>query len=125
MHKLLHYGMAAFYIIAGLNHFVMPDFYYGLIPDYLLFPKMINSVAGICEVVLGAALLVPNLRKPAAWGIVVMLLAFIPAHVYFIEIGSCVGEGLCVPEWVSWVRLLLIHPALILWAIKVARIRYR
>jgi uncharacterized membrane protein len=117
--------MAAFYIIAGLNHFAMPDFYYGLIPEYLVFPKVINSLAGLTEVVLGSALMLPKLRKAAAWGVVLMLLAFIPAHSYFIEIGSCIGEGLCVPEWISWLRLLLIHPLLILWAVKVARINYQ
>lgn len=124
MRKVLHYGMAAFYILAGINHFVMPEFYYGLIPHYLGFPEILNGLAGLAEIVLGSALFIPKLRKTAAWGVVLMLVAFIPAHVYFIDIGSCVGESLCVPEWISWLRLLVIHPLLILWAIKVARINY-
>lgn len=124
MRKILHYSLSVFYILAGLNHFIMPDFYNGLVPDYLEFPEMINSLAGIAELVLGFSLLIPSLRKPAAWGIVLMLLAFIPSHIYFIEIGSCVDQGLCVPSWIAWVRLLVIHPLLILWAVKVAKIRY-
>ena len=125
MHSLLRYGMAAFYIVAGLNHFIMPEFYYGLIPEYLGSLKLINAVAGLAELILGSALLVPKFTRMAAWGVVLMLLAFIPAHVYFIEIGSCVGEGLCVPEWVSWMRLVVIHPLLILWAIAVSRVHRR
>ena len=124
MNKLLHYGMVAFYIIAGVNHFIMPDFYHGLIPDYLAFPKLINVLAGLAEIGLGLALMIPKLSKAAAWGVVILLLAFVPAHIYFIEIGSCIGESLCVAEWVSWIRLLVIHPLLILWAIKVSRINY-
>ena len=45
-----------------------------------------------------------------------MLIAFIPSHIWFIEIGSCVEGGLCVDEWISWLRLLIIHPVLIYWA---------
>jgi uncharacterized membrane protein len=116
--------MVVFYVLAGLNHFIMPDFYYGLIPEYLLFPKMINGLAGIVEITLGLALTFPSLRKSASWGIILMLIAFIPSHIYFIKIGSCVGQGLCVPPWVAWVRLLVIHPLLIFWAFIVSRMKY-
>lgn len=68
---------------------------------------------------LGFGLLFPKLRDLAAWGIIVLLLLFIPSHVYFIQIGSCVEDGLCVPSWVAWVRLLIIHPLLVLWAYQV------
>ncbi|WP_250630105.1 DoxX family protein [Rhodoflexus caldus] len=108
--------LAAFFALAGLNHFVMPEFYLPLIPDYLPFPDRINVMAGVAEVVLGVGLLIAPLRQWAAWGIVALLVAFIPSHVYFIQIGSCVAGGLCVPPWVAWVRLLVIHPLLIGWA---------
>ncbi len=108
--------LAAFFALAGLNHFVMPEFYLPLIPDYLPFPNRINVMAGVAEVVLGIGLLIAPLRQWAAWGIVALLVVFVPSHVYFIQIGSCVEGGLCVPPWVAWVRLLVIHPLLIGWA---------
>jgi len=125
MNRALYIGMVIFYFLAGLNHFIMPDFYYGLIPDYLPFPKIINTLAGIAELTLAGGLLFPMFRRFAAYGIVVMLIAFIPSHIYFIEIGSCVSHGLCVPAWVGWVRLIVIHPLLILWAIKVSTMKIK
>ncbi|MEM9918721.1 MAG: hypothetical protein AAF990_11530, partial [Bacteroidota bacterium] len=55
-------------------------------------------------------------RRWAAFGLIAMLIAFVPSHIHFIQIGSCVEGGLCTPPWVAWLRLLLIHPLLIWWA---------
>lgn len=108
--------MVLFYLIAGINHFVNPDFYLPLIPDYLPAPILLNRVAGFAEIVLGVGLLFKVTRHLAAFGIIALLLALIPSHLYFIQIGSCIADGLCVPEWIAWLRLLLIHPLLVLWA---------
>jgi uncharacterized membrane protein len=110
------YLMAGFYLFGGINHFLTPEFYLPLIPDYLPAPDLLNILAGIAEIVLAIGLLIPNTRKWAAWGVIAMLLAFIPSHVYFIQIGSCIPDVLCAAEWMGWMRLLLIHPLLIAWA---------
>jgi len=117
MKRISLYLQSFFYIVAGLNHFINPDFYYPLIPDYLQTATLlINVIAGVVEVGFGLMLVFPGLRRWGALGIVLMLFAFIPSHIYFIEIGSCIDDGLCVPRWLGWIRLVLIHPALILWA---------
>jgi len=108
--------MATFYFLGGINHFLQPEFYLPLIPEYLPDKNFLNALAGIAEVVGAIGLLIPQTRKIAAWGIVAMLIAFIPSHVYFIQIGSCLEGGLCVSTWIGWVRLVLIHPVLIWWA---------
>jgi uncharacterized membrane protein len=110
------YLMAAFYFLGGINHFLQPEFYLPLIPEYLPDKNLLNTLAGIAEVVGAIGLLIPQTRKIAAWGIVAMLVAFIPSHVYFIQIGSCLEGGLCVSEWIGWIRLVVIHPILIWWA---------
>ena len=114
--RLAFYALVVFYVFAGINHFINPAFYWPLIPPYLGDKVVINTLAGIAEILLGFALLVAPVRKWAAIGIVAMLLAFIPSHVYFIEIDGCVEEGLCVPMWIAWARLIVIHPILMLWA---------
>lgn len=116
MKKLLRLLLAVFFVLAGANHFVNSGFYLPLIPPYFPYPEAINLLSGIFEVLLGLGLLVDKTRKIAAWGILVLLLAFIPSHVYFIQIGSCIPEGLCVPAWVGWVRLVVVHPILLGWA---------
>ena len=106
-----------FYLFAGFNHFRDPEFYYGLIPDYLGDKEFINVSSGVIEMILAIGLLVPRTRKIAASAIIAMLIAFIPSHVYFIQIGSCIEGGLCVSEWIGWFRLIIVHPLLIFWAL--------
>ena len=113
--KLSFYVLIGFFVFAGLNHFISPEFYYPLIPDYLPFPVFINLASGVIEIVLGLLLLLPAYRKWTAYSLIVLMIAFIPSHVFFIMVGSCVDDGLCVPEWIGWVRLVIIHPLLILW----------
>lgn len=116
--------MAGFYILAGLNHFINPDFYTPLIPDYLGNPDLINAVSGVAEIILGAGILFDGTRKVSSYLIIAMLIAFIPAHIYFMESGNCIEGGLCVAAWVSWVRLLIIHPLLMYWAWSVSRVTF-
>jgi uncharacterized membrane protein len=116
MIQFLRYLLIGFYLFAGSYHFVNPDFYYGLIPDYIPYPRLINYASGVLEILLALGVIFPKTRLIAVKGIILLLLLFIPSHVYFIQIGSCIENGLCVPEWLGWVRLVVIHPLLILWA---------
>jgi uncharacterized membrane protein len=107
--------LVLFYSLGGINHFRDPGFYLPLIPSYFPFPEAINITAGIAEIGLGIGLGFPSIRKVSAILIVLMLIAFIPSHVYLIQLGGCVDGGLCVPSWIAWVRLIVIHPLLIIW----------
>lgn len=108
--------IVAFYILAGFNHFRDPGFYLPLIPDYFPYLEFINIAAGVIEILLGIGFAIQKPRKISAYLTITMLVAFIPSHWHFIELGGCVSDGLCVPDWVAWVRLIVIHPLLILWA---------
>ena len=119
--RIVIHGMGYFYLLAGINHFLNPAFYLPLIPPFFSDQYLINIFAGIAEVLLGLGILYFPTRSMAAWGVVIMLFSFVPAHVYFIQIGSCVEGGLCVSEWIGWVRLVLIHPILIFWAFWIAK----
>ncbi len=110
-----------FYITAGINHFRDPEFYYPLIPDYLPYHYSINVLSGIVEIALGVAIFFVKTRRIASYCIILMLIAFIPSHIYFIQIGGCADYGLCVPAWIAWVRLIIIHPLLIWWALVIGR----
>ncbi|MES2372186.1 MAG: MauE/DoxX family redox-associated membrane protein [Bacteroidota bacterium] len=115
MKKILLYLQVVFYIVAGINHFRNPVIYYTLIPPYFPSHPILNTCAGITEIILGSLLLFNSTRKWAAYGIILMLLAFIPAHIYHIQMKGCL-PGLCFPEWAVWLRLFLLHPILIAWA---------
>lgn len=106
-----------FYFVAGVNHFVHPEFYLPLIPSYLPNPEAINWTSGVLEIVLAIGVVIPKYRKASVVLILLMLLAFVPSHMHFIQEGACMGEGsLCTPLWVAWIRLFPIHPLLMWWA---------
>ncbi len=124
MHRINYYlkskfsltTMVIFFIAGGANHFINPEFYLPLIPPYIPFAKtIINFISGFTEILLGIGLIFNTTRKTASYFTILMLLAFIPAHIYFIKMGSCLGDDLCVSEWIGWLRLLIIHPFLLYW----------
>ena len=108
--------LIVFYFVAGVNHFVMPDFYYPLIPDYLPAKQVINTLSGILEIILALGLVWTRSRKIASTGIVLLLFALIPSHIHFIQVGACAEGSLCVPLWLAWIRLFPIHLLLMGWA---------
>ena len=109
--------MIAFYLAGGINHFRMPDFYLPLIPDYMGNKELLNILSGLAEIFLAIGLIIVRTRRWAVYGIIAMLIAFLPAHIWFITEGGCLDpNGLCVPVWVAWVRLVVVHPLLIWWA---------
>jgi uncharacterized membrane protein len=104
-----------FYIAAGINHFRNPDSYYKIIPDYLPNPAFVNLLSGVAEIILGLLFLFSKTRIFAAYGIIALLIAFIPAHIVMIQNGFCLSNGYCLPGWATWVRLFPLQFLLMLW----------
>jgi uncharacterized membrane protein len=121
--KISVYLLGIFYILGGVNHFINPDFYLPLIPDYIPGHSLLNYASGIGEISAGIAVLIPSTRKLGCNAILFLLIAFLPAHIYFIQKSGCLSDSLCVPAWVAWVRLIVIHPILIYWAYKCRTIK--
>jgi uncharacterized membrane protein len=102
------------YMAAGINHFRVPDFYIGIIPQYLPFPHILNTLAGAFEITFGLLLAFKPTRKIAAWGIILMLIAFLPVHIGMLG-GHTRVNGKSVTPLLAWARLFL-QPFLIAWA---------
>ncbi|WP_462254882.1 DoxX family protein [Ferruginibacter sp.] len=110
--------LPVFYIGAGINHFWHPANYYTIIPDYLPNPVFINLFSGALEIILGILFLFAATRKIAAYGIIALLIAFIPAHIVMIQNGFCLTNGFCLPVWALWFRLFPSQFLLMWWAWK-------
>nr|WP_206610866.1 DoxX family membrane protein [Leptospira stimsonii] len=104
MKKILLYAMAVFYVFAGLNHFLNPPFYLRMMPPYLPYHSLLNYVSGIAEIVLGLALFLQPLRRLASFGIIVLLIAVLPANIYMLQ-AALSGTDFGVPVWALYVRL--------------------
>ena len=114
--------MIVFYVLGGCNHFYNPSFYIPLIPPYLsTWAVELNLIAGFFEIILGILLIPTQTRKWAGWGIVMMLIAFIPSHIYFIERGNFTLGSFTMSPLISWIRLLVFQPLLIFLALWVSR----
>jgi len=104
--------MALFYMWTGTRHFTHPEFYLRIMPPYIPAHEAMVAISGVAEFALGLALLVPNLRVYAAWGLIALLIAIFPANVHMAvnKIGSPP-----LSELALWVRLPL-QGVLIAWA---------
>jgi uncharacterized membrane protein len=73
--------LAVFLIYGGYNHFQNPEFYNGFIPDFL--PKLgVNYISGIIEILLGIGLFKKGYEKKSAYGIFLLMIAFMPIHIW-------------------------------------------
>jgi len=102
------------YALAGINHFISPKSYYRIIPAYLPYPVIINILAGIFEILFALLLIFPNTRTMAVYGIVLMLIAFLPVHIEMIAHAPLKLGNFMVTPLIAWLRLAL-QPALMLW----------
>ena len=79
---VLKYVQGAFYVVAGMNHFINPSFYLRIMPAYLPAHELLVFVSGIFEVLLGVLLVIPRFTRLAAWGLIALLIAVFPANIY-------------------------------------------
>jgi uncharacterized membrane protein len=110
-------ALILFYLFAGANHLINPSFYLPIIPPYLMkWANEVNIVSGVVEIIL-ALLLIPKFtRIKAGIVIIIMLLAFIPSHIYFIQKGEFMIGTIMFNPLKSSIRLFIGQPLLILWA---------
>jgi uncharacterized membrane protein len=82
MRNLAAYAFAAFFVVAGINHFVMPEFYLKIIPPALPAHELINALSGIAEVIIGVMVALPRTRVVGGWLAIALLVAVFPANIY-------------------------------------------
>ncbi|WP_343329853.1 DoxX family protein [Polaribacter staleyi] len=80
--NLLRIVFALFMIYAGSQHFIKPDFFSVFVPDFLPFKSFIIYASGIVEILLGVFLIIPKYTKLAAIGILILMLLFLPIHIW-------------------------------------------
>ena len=104
------------YLIAGANHFRAPESYFRIIPAYIPLPKLMNLLAGFFEILFGLMMIFKITRFWAAWGIILMLIAFVPVHIDMVLHAPFQLGSLYVTPLIAWIRLVVLQPLLILWA---------
>ncbi|MGN7988368.1 DoxX family protein [Pedobacter sp. 22226] len=96
---------AIFYVLAGCNHFLSTAVYYGIMPKWLPVPGFLIYFSGVLEMVFGFLLLFKKTRKLAAILIILMLIAFMPAHIYMIQKAPFMLGSIEITPLIAWLRL--------------------
>jgi uncharacterized membrane protein len=106
-----------FYIGAGVLHFTKTAFYLKIMPPYVPWHLAMVQISGVCEILGGLGLLIPIVRRAAAWGLVALLIAVFPANIYMVTDPVAAGAASLSPL-VLWGRLplQLVFIAWVLWA---------
>ena len=79
--KLLIYVYVVFFISAGINHFLNPQFYDALVPDFIPFPRLVHQITGVIEIILPLFLLT-RFRKESALLMIIFLVILYGANLY-------------------------------------------
>jgi len=72
--------LAVVMVLAGLNHFLNPEVYVAIMPEYLPWHRGLVLWSGVFEVLGGLGLLSMRTRRPAALGLALLLVAVYPAN---------------------------------------------
>ncbi len=106
------YLIAIILIVIGIFHLIKPKAFMRIMPRYIPFHRELVYLSGCIEIIFGIALLIPQTKLYAAWGVILMLISFFPVHIYMITNKKA---SLGLPKWILYFRLLL-QLGLIAWA---------
>jgi uncharacterized membrane protein len=115
--------LAAFFIVGGTMHFVLPDTYARIMPAWLGWHAELVAISGVCEIAGGIGVLVPRVRRLAGWGLILLSIAVLPANVQMLLDGVRDSR----PAWQIGVLVLRLplQAALIWWIWRVTAVPAR
>jgi uncharacterized membrane protein len=94
--------LSAFFVAAGVLHFVKPRAYEAIVPTVLPRKREIVYVSGVAEIAGGLGVLAPRTQRLAGWWLIATLVAVFPANV---SMAVNADRFRRVPEPLLWLRL--------------------
>ena len=79
------YFMSIAYTYVGIRHFIDPDFFLAIMPNYFSLHLFFVYLTGLMEVVFGVLLVFKKTRKIAAYGLIVLLVIVFPANIHLVH----------------------------------------
>lgn len=119
MERWGRWAFAGLFVVSGILHFATPKPYIRIVPPMLPTPDLLVLVSGAAEILGGIGLLLPRLRRPAGYGLAVLLIAVFPANIYM-AVAHVPPDGILGNRWLQWLRLPVQIP-LIWLALRYAR----
>ena len=104
--------LAALFSFAGTMHLVAPTPYIAIVPSWLPNAPLLVIVSGVCEILGGLGVLLPQTRRLAGWGLIALLFAVFPANIHMLQLAYA-NDGTTLWKAALWFRLPL--QLLMLW----------
>jgi uncharacterized membrane protein len=102
------------FVQVGIMHLSSPEELVYMIEGFMPFPHELVILTGITEILFALGLLWRRTRRPAAWLLMVQLVAMFPANIYVAVMDLPAPGGLPASPWYTWSRLLF-QPVFIWW----------
>ncbi len=96
--------ISLFFIIGGIAHFVLIEKFISIMPSYLAYPRALVIISGVFELLGGMAILFPQTRKVAGYGLIALIIAVFPAN---INMALHPQQDPTIPLILLWLRLPL------------------
>jgi uncharacterized membrane protein len=110
---VLRYLGVALFLFTGFYHFYRVDLFAQIVPPGFGDPRLMVQISGVAELAGAVGLLIPPLRRAAAWGLIALLIAVFPANIYMAGWPQRM-PGIHLAHWILWARLPL-QPLMIAW----------
>ena len=104
--------IALIFVVSGVSHFVIPGAFESIVPKWVPDAHAAVWWSGVAEIAGAVGLLVPRTRVVAAWCLIALLVAVLPANVQMLMSAREAGAS-AVYVAVLWARLPL--QALLIW----------
>ncbi len=107
--------LALAYVAVGVVHIRSPNGFLPIMPDWVPFPRDVVIWTGVAEIAGAIGLLIPRLRRAAAWGLAAYAVCVFPANIKHavdgvVLSGTALGWGYHGPR-------LLAQPLIVWWAL--------
>ena len=79
------YFMSISYTYVGVRHFIDPDFFLAIMPNYLPYHLEFVYLSGIAEISFGILLFFKKTRTYGAYGLIILLVCVFPANIHLVE----------------------------------------
>ena len=107
--------LALAYFAVGVVHLKSPEGFLPIMPEFVPFPREVVLATGVAEIAGAIGLLIPRLRRAAAWGLAAYAVCVFPANIKHAVEGVAISGQ--VLSWGYHGPRLLAQPVIMWWAL--------
>jgi uncharacterized membrane protein len=107
--------LALAYFAVGVVHLKSPEGFLPIMPGWVPSPRAVVLATGVAEIAGAIGLMIPRLRRAAAWGLAAYAVCVFPANIKHAADGIALGGQ--VLGWGYHAPRLLAQPVIVWWAL--------